>query len=380
MRKDQLIRALLRSANSNGSNGSKAKKSSPAKAQKVANGRPRVPNAPKASASRPNGTVKGTSNGASAGASREAPKKRRLEEKIRLVHAERERLKDLSSALAYGRPNGDADGNARKANGAPRRDRVVLMVRDPYWLHVCWEICRPSVERVRAAMSEFWHTAKPVLRLLEVDGGATTSTAERVVREIEVHGGVNNWYLNVTDPPKHYRVDLGYSAANGRFFSLSRSNAVTTPRPGGSEAFDQNWTDVARNFEKVYALSGGYSEEVCSGELKEMFEERLRRSMNSPFGKFGGADGDRRADFTLDVDTELIVYGRTRPDAHVTLAGQPVTLRDDGSFAVRRNMPERRQVLPLVAGSRDGLEQRTIILAIDRNTKVLEPVTRDGIV
>jgi hypothetical protein len=253
------------------------------------------------------------------------------------------------------------------------------MVRDPYWLHACWEITRSSIERVRAAMSEFWHTAKPMLRLLEVDGGTTTSTAERVVREIEIHGGVNNWYLNVTDPPKHYRLEIGYWGSNGRFFSLTRSNSVTTPKPGSSEAFDQNWSDVARDYEKVYALSGGYTEEVCSGDLKQMFEERLRRSMDSPFGKFSGADGGR-AEFTLDVDAELIVYGKTRPDANLTLAGQPVRLRDDGSFAVRRSMPVRRQVLPLVAGSRDGLEQRTIILAVERNTKVMEPVTRDGII
>jgi hypothetical protein len=40
-------------------------------------------------------------------------------------------------------------------------------------------------------------------------------------------------------------------------------------------------------------------------------------------------------------------------------------------------MPDRREVLPVVAGSGDGLEQRTIILAIERNTKIMEPVTRE---
>jgi hypothetical protein len=31
----------------------------------------------------------------------------------------------------------------------------------------------------------------------------------------------------------------------------------------------------------------------------------------------------------------------------------------------------------MVASSRDGAEQRTIVLAVDRNTKVMEPVTNE---
>jgi hypothetical protein len=232
-------------------------------------------------------------------------------------------------------------------------------------------------------MNEFWHTAKPVLRLLEVASGPTTNTSERVVREIEVHGGVNNWYLDVNDPPKSFRVDLGYLAANGRFYSVTRSNAVTTPRPGANDALDQNWNDVAKDYEKVYAMSGGYDEDQDCGDLKELFEERLNRSMDSPLSSRYGVGADsasgRRSNFTLDVDAELIVFGRTRPDAHVSLAGQPVRLREDGSFLVRKGMPDRRQVLPVVAGSRDGMEQRTVILAIERNTKVMEPLTRDTV-
>jgi hypothetical protein len=230
-------------------------------------------------------------------------------------------------------------------------------------------------------MSERWHTARPVLRLIEVEAGSTTSTAERVLREIDIHGGVSNWYVHVSDPPNSYRVDIGYLTANGRFYSLARSNSVTTPSPGSSDALDQNWTDVARDYERVFSLSGGYSERPTGGDLKELFEERLRRPMDSPLvARYGAAAGvlsGRGSDFTLDADAELIVYGQTSPSAHVTLAGQPVKLRPDGSFTVRKSLPDRRQVLPVVAGSSDGLEQRTIILAIERNTKVMEPVKRE---
>ena len=69
----------------------------------------------------------------------------------------------------------------------------------------------------------------------------------------------------------------------------------------------------------------------------------------------------------------MIIFGSTKPDAHVTLSGEPVKLRPDGTFTVRVSMPDRRQVLPVVASSSDGVEQRTIVLAVERNTKRMEP-------
>jgi hypothetical protein len=385
MRKEQLVRALKRIAakgrnktrtravaanGSKSAGGEEGKRSSASKA---------VASSKKTAAIKTNGAGK-SSNGS---ARTKSPLTVR---KIKLAHEERERLRDLTTEIPPAPNASDTNGGEatrRRPKRKLRRDRLVLMVRDSYWLHACWEVSRASVERVRAAMCEFWHTAKPVLRLVEVDLGSTTSSSERVVREIEVHGGVKNWYLDVNDPPKSYRVDLGYLAANGRFHSVIRSNAVTTPRPGANDALDQNWTDVAKEYEKVYAMSGGYNEDQDSGDLKELFEERLNRSMESPLAnKYGvGADASsgHRSELTFDVDAELIIFGRTKPDAHVSVAGQPVRLREDGTFSVRKGMPDRRQVLPVVAGSRDGLEQRTIILAIERNTKVMEPLTRDTV-
>ena len=67
----------------------------------------------------------------------------------------------------------------------------------------------------------------------------------------------------------------------------------------------------------------------------------------------------------------------TQPGSRVTLHGEPVDLRPDGTFTVRYSLPNCRQVIPAVACSRDGVEQRTIVLAVERNTKAMEPVTRD---
>lgn len=261
------------------------------------------------------------------------------------------------------------------------KDRLVLMVRDPFWLHAYWEISNRSVARAKAAMGAHWHGARPVLRLIEVDRGATTSAVRQRVRDIEVHGGVNNWYIDVHEPPRSFQVEIGYLALNGKFFSLARSNTVTTPVASKENSFDKNWAEVAKDFDRVYALSSGYGGADVDSELKEVLEERLQRPVGQEaanrFAPGLGGSGGKQREFRFEIDTELIVHGVTSPDAKVTLRGEPIPLRSDGTFAVRLNLPDRRHVLPVVASSSDGVEQRTIVLAVDRNTKVMEPVIRD---
>jgi len=82
----------------------------------------------------------------------------------------------------------------------------------------------------------------------------------------------------------------------------------------------------------------------------------------------------RQSELPFEVDAELIVFGKTSPGASVMVAGRPVKLQADGSFTVRMKLPDKRQVLPVTAESRDGLRQRTTVVAVERNTKVMEPV------
>ena len=261
------------------------------------------------------------------------------------------------------------------------KDRLVVMVRDPYWLHAYWELTHKSIKRVQVALGHYWHGARPILRMYEVLREGTTTATRRLLRDVEIHGGVNNWYLDVRSPPKTYQLDIGYLVSGGRFFCMARSNVVSTPPTAVADTFDKNWADVAKQFDRIFALSGGYSESVANGELKEVLEERLQRPVGDPvIALFGtGATGDptKESAFDFEVDAELIVHGTTQPDAMVTLHGEPVKVRGDGTFAVRFNLPDRRHVLPMVANSRDGAQQRTIILAVDRNTKVMELVNRN---
>lgn len=293
----------------------------------------------------------------------------RVIRKIQEAHERMDRRRDLA---------GDSNGSSSRHT----KDRCALLVRDPYWLQAYWEISRETVERAKVALAAQWHTVQPMLRLAEIDDAGTTSTAERIVREIPVHGGVCNWYIDVVEPPKTYRVTLGYKASTGKFHTLARSNKVTTPTPGASDMMDGNWLDIAEDCEKFYAMSGGYAPENSDQQLRELFEDRLRRPMGSPSVTQYGAGADvslgRLREFQFSVDAEMIVFGQTDATAYVTLGGEPIKLRGDGTFSVRLPLPDRRQVLPIVASSADGVEQRTTVLAVERNTKVMEPLIREN--
>jgi hypothetical protein len=265
--------------------------------------------------------------------------------------------------------------------GGYGKDRIVVMVRDPYWLHAYWELTRQSVKRAESALGQDWHGAKPILRLLDVGGHDTSSASEKIMRDIDIHGGCNNWYIDVPNPPRSYRVDIGYLSRNGRFYVLARSNVVITPRAGVSDVIDENWADIdSKKADRIYAMSGGYDPTASSLELKQLFEERLRRPLGSPaitsFGSGAWLPGRGRK-FWFQLDAELIVYGATEPRARVTLQGEPVNLRPDGTFTMRFSLPDSRQIIPAVAVSADGIEERTIVLAVERNTKQLEPIIHD---
>lgn len=349
MRKEQLIHALTERPNGRPSSGTRRR------------------NAGKA-------TSRGSRPTDSRAVGKAPPSKGRTEPRIRkqisLLHAQSEQAKNL------GQPE-SGEGDDKSV-----RDRIVVMVRDPYWLQAHWELAQSTIARVRAAMGQHWHLAKPVLRLFEVLRTGTATPSDALLRTIEIHGGVNTWYIDVKSPESTYRLEIGYLGDDGQFHPLARSNTVTPPAAALREATDRNWEDVAENLDKIYALSGGYSPEGTSAELRELLEERLQRPMGTSMGARFGAGAcnilQRKSGFHFKADAEMIIYGSTNPGSHVSLKGEPVSLRDDGSFTVKLDMPNKRQVIPIVATSSDGIEKHTIVLAVERNTKQMETIIRDA--
>ncbi|MEM6473377.1 MAG: DUF4912 domain-containing protein [Planctomycetota bacterium] len=295
----------------------------------------------------------------------------RIRAQLKRQKEQAEKLRDLSTGTLVGGTAVKKGQGSTNAN--PHKDRIVLMVRDSYWLQATWEITRASVSRAESSLSERWHTATPVLRVMQVED-VSNNSAETVQRDIQIHGGVDTWYIDVQDPPTRYRVAIGYLTSDDEFHAICRSNIVETPSPGECERLDEHWHDIADDYERIYSLSGGYDNDGT--DLKEVFEERLHRAMPSKGEPQTSAEPSllRQSKLPFEVDAELIVFGRTSSGSSVSLGGRPVKLQADGTFTVRMKLPDKRQVLPVTAESRDGLRQRTTVIAVERNTKVMEAV------
>jgi hypothetical protein len=289
-----------------------------------------------------------------------------IAQKIRADREREENLKNLSLIATL-------DRNQQP----PQSDRLVLVVRDAYWMQAYWEITKSTVQRAKVALDGSWHRARPVLRLMEITSDGNTNSVERLIQEIEIHGGVKNWYINVQQPGKSYRIAIGYALPEGRFHLICKSNQASSPS-SSSGTIDENWTDITNDAEKYYAFSGGYDDKTVTGDLQSVFEEQARHPMHAPaFERLGSGINGHGVEFAFQVDAHLIVFGTTNPNGSVTIAGEPVRLQKDGTFSLKIDLPDRRQVLPVVAASRDGTQQRTTVLAIERNTKVMEAVTHE---
>ena len=77
----------------------------------------------------------------------------------------------------------------------PTKDRIIMAVHDPYWLHVSWELSVQSVQRAEAALKQDWYGAKLIIRLYDVTSQDTTSTSETPIRDIPIESDGSNWWV-----------------------------------------------------------------------------------------------------------------------------------------------------------------------------------------
>jgi len=272
------------------------------------------------------------------------------------------------------------DITTRAEDGKP--DQLVLMVRDPFWLHAFWEVSAKTMERAKVALGHLWYTSIPVLRLFKLSADGTGAPKRDLIRDIPVHGGVNNWYLDVTSPPSTFIVELGYLTKERKFHLTLSSNIVETPQQQVIDELDKldgNWKGVADDLGRVFKLS---SNESGSQELKAVMEEQLGRPMSPQLlsryrvAKQGNIDKPRR-NFRFAADVDVIIHGKADPNVQVTIRNEPVTVNIDGTFAVRFALPEKRHLFPIEAEGSDGVEMQRVILTLERNTRILETVIQE---
>ena len=141
MRKEELVQSLARLARAAG-----GKRNGSCTASPGHNGNGHAKHLPAGSANSSKAVKLGGANGTAPAAACRSANKRHSPHFQRRLHEIKARLaeaKDLSFRTV---------GSGR----APAKDRLVVMVRDPFWLHAYWELSRRSIERalVRAKKND----------------------------------------------------------------------------------------------------------------------------------------------------------------------------------------------------------------------------------
>lgn len=250
-------------------------------------------------------------------------------------------------------------------------NKIVLLVRDPWWLFAYWEVRKDKEEEIVRKMERSGEAPqKSILRVYDVTDVNFNGKNARSFFDIDLKDLASNWYINVNLPDSSWIVDIGIVSNKGNFYLLARSNVVRTPRFGMSDQLDAEWMAPEDEFWKMFGLSGGMGIGKGSLEVREMFKRRLEEQVTSG-GISSGASFFRKPSerkFWLAVNCELIVYGATEPDARLTVQGKDIKLREDGTFTMRFALPDGKQEIPVEATSSDGIDRRRITPIVTRKT------------
>lgn len=158
--------------------------------------------------------------------------------------------------------------------------RLVLLVRDPWWLYAYWEIVDSRVKHVHGEVQRRGlQIDKTVLRVYDVTGKDIDSANSFF--DVELLFFTNNWYLDVAKPGTEWQAELGVRAADGQFFSYVRSNRIRTPRFGVSDVIDEEWMLPDDLYWRLLGVSCGHLDCKSSLDVRERLLTRLQDNPSS---------------------------------------------------------------------------------------------------
>ena len=146
MRKEQLVKALLKQARSKPRSGSR-KRGSPKTLGKTALTKKTV--ARKLSRT-------GNNTSRSTATNKTTVSESRIARQIRQDRQQQESLKNLALINTLERGGND-----------PEQDRVIAIVRDAYWIQAYWEVSKSTVARAKVALVDRWAHRTPRIACLE---------------------------------------------------------------------------------------------------------------------------------------------------------------------------------------------------------------------
>lgn len=253
---------------------------------------------------------------------------------------------------------------------------LVLMQKDPNWMHAFWEVSENRINEAKHGKG------KIVLRLFDIADDLTVQRGKkRKFRDVEVPANARSWYVENTAGKSCVAV-LG--AVSGKNFKpiVESAPVMTFDKSAAAPAADDAFAKASLGGNTLgNFMSSGFSSQTAESWLKKlggnfgsssesMFSGALSsaalQSNNIEVAKDSVNYGK---DFFLWVKTRLIVYGGTRPDAHLQVRGEPFPLNPDGTFSFEEDLPDSTKIIPVFATDKDGDFPTTIVPIVVKRTE-----------
>lgn len=233
-------------------------------------------------------------------------------------------------------------------------DRIVLLVKDPWWLYAYWEVQDGTDRAARGQLlPQEVAGLQSVLRVHDVTGVDYPARPSVCSYDISLSGMATNWYINTNQPGRDFIVELGLLTNGGRFLLLVRSNRVTAPAFGPSEVVDERWMIDDELFWKLFGSSAG----LGSGSSPLSWGKVMQQQLSSErWAAAAPAKGNLVKGFWCRINTDLVVYGAADPRATVLVQNQPAQVRKDGTFSLRVTVPEGARSITIDITAPDGKE------------------------
>jgi len=158
------------------------------------------------------------------------------------------------------------------------RDRIVIQVRDPWWIHAYWEIQASTLDRIKSEIGDKFFSAKRILRVYDISHIIFNGKNAHRLFDIDVGSSATSWYIDTGSPGRSWCVDIGLLLSGGRFITITRSNVVHTPLAGPSWLLDEEWMIPEDMFARLYGMGFGFGK---SSPLGKAWQERMRRALFS---------------------------------------------------------------------------------------------------
>lgn len=255
--------------------------------------------------------------------------------------------------------------------------RIVVMVRDPEWVFAYWEV--NDEKRDELKLFRTGHDRRVVLRFYKVDGRDWPAEPAHYTFDVEVGPYSSSWYLRMPEADSQWVAELGMFDQEGNYVSIARSNVISMPRDRISEETDTQWMIVEETFRKLYEAAGAFSLREMRGseEIIRVLQKQVGIALSGQGTSSDSVSSGSQVlpspknakDFHLQVQTEMVLYGSTEPDATVTVQGRRVDLNQDGTFSLRFSLPDGEQVLDVKAVNADGDMSREITPVVKKTTR-----------